>query len=97
MLINENKWRAARYGIHGKLIDFGKQEEVPYRDLCGELLDFVDDVLDELGSRHEVEYIRQILDHGTGADRQLAVFEQSNGDLIKVVDYIVEETKQGIY
>lgn len=97
VLINENKWRAARYGIHGKLIDFGKQEEVPYRDLCGELLDFVDDVLDDLGSRHEVEYIRQILDHGTGADRQLAVFEQTNGDLIKVVDYIVEETKQGIY
>ena len=97
VLINENKWRAARYGIHGKLIDFGKQEEVPYRDLCGELLDFVDDVLDDLGSRHEVEYIRQILDHGTGADRQLAVFEQTGGDLIKVVDYIVEETKQGIF
>jgi carboxylate-amine ligase len=96
VLINENKWRAARYGIQGKLIDFGKQEEVPYRDLCGELLDFVDDVLDDLGSRHEVEYIKQILDHGTGADRQLAVFEQTN-DLSKVVDYIVEETKFGIY
>ena len=97
VLINENKWRAARYGIQGKLIDFGKQEEVPYRVLCGELLDFVDDVLDELGSRHEVEYIKQILDHGTGADRQLAVFEQTGGDLKAVVDYIVEETKAGIY
>ena len=97
VLINENKWRAARYGIQGKLIDFGKQEEVPYRDLCGELLDFVDDVLDELGSRKEVEYIKEILDHGTGADRQLAVFEQTGGDLKAVVDYIVEETKFGIY
>jgi glutamate---cysteine ligase / carboxylate-amine ligase len=97
VLINENKWRAARYGIQGKLIDFGKQEEVPYRDLCGELLDFVDDVLDELGSRKEVEYIKEILDHGTGADRQLSVFEQTGGDFKKVVDYIVEETKQGIY
>lgn len=97
VLINENKWRAARYGIQGKLIDFGKQEEVPYRDLCGELLDFVDDVLDELGSRHEVEYIKQILDHGTGADRQLAVYEQTGGDLKAVVDYIVEETQAGIY
>jgi glutamate---cysteine ligase / carboxylate-amine ligase len=97
VLINENKWRAARYGIHGKLIDFGKQEEVPYRELCGELLDFVDDVLDDLGSRHEVAYIKQILDHGTGADRQLAVFEQTGGDLKAVVDYIVEETKAGIY
>ena len=97
VLINENKWRAARYGIQGKLIDFGKQEEVPYRNLCDELLDFVDDVLDELGSRHEVEYIRTILDNGTGADRQLAVFEQSGGDLKKVVDYIVEETKVGVF
>lgn len=97
VLINENKWRAARYGIQGKLIDFGKQEEVPYRELCGELLDFVDDVLDDLGSRREVEYIKQILDHGTGADRQLAVFEQTGGDLKAVVDYIVEETKAGIY
>jgi carboxylate-amine ligase len=97
VLINENKWRAARYGIHGKLIDFGKQAEVPYRELCGELLDFVDDVLDDLGSRHEVEYIKQILDHGTGADRQLSVFEQTGGDLKAVVDYIVEETKAGIY
>ncbi len=97
VLINENKWRAARYGIHGKLIDFGKQEEVPYRDLCGELLAFVDDVLDELGSRKEVEYIKKILEHGTGADRQLAIFEQTGGDLKAVVDYIVEETKFGIY
>ena len=97
VLINENKWRAARYGIQGKLIDFGKQIEVPYRELCTELLDFVDDVLDELGSRHEVEYIKEILDHGTGADRQLSVFEQTGGDLKAVVDYIVEETKAGIY
>ncbi|MEA5141487.1 carboxylate-amine ligase [Arcicella rigui] len=95
VLINENKWRAARYGISGKLIDFGKQEEVPYSDLCGELLDFVDDVLDELGSRNEVAYINEILKNGTGADRQLAVFEKTN-DLKSVVDFIVQETKFGI-
>jgi carboxylate-amine ligase len=95
MLINENKWRAARYGIHGKLIDFGKQEEVEYRILAGELLEFIDDVVDELGSRHEIEYIHKIMDMGTGADRQLAIFEQT-GDLHAVVDYIVSETKIGI-
>lgn len=95
MLINENKWRAARYGIHGKLIDFGKQEEVEYRILAGELLEFIDDVVDELGSRKEIEYIHQIMDMGTGADRQLAVFEQT-GDMNAVVDYIVSETKIGI-
>ncbi len=95
ILINENKWRAARYGIQGKLIDFGKQEEVPYRNLAMELIDFVDDVVDELGSRKEVEYIHQILEMGSGADRQLAVWERTR-DLTKVVDYIVEETQFGV-
>lgn len=95
MLINENKWRAARYGIHSKLIDFGKQEEVEYKILVHELLGFIDDVIDELGSRKEIEYIHQILEMGTGADRQLAVFEQT-GSLNAVVDYIVSETKIGL-
>lgn len=95
MLINENKWRAARYGISSKLIDFGKQEEVDYKILIHELLEFIDDVLDDLGSRKEIEYIHQILEMGTGADRQLAVFEET-GSLNAVVDYIVSETKIGI-
>ncbi|KAA6436934.1 carboxylate-amine ligase [Dyadobacter flavalbus] len=96
MLINENKWRAARYGIHGKLIDFGKQEEVEYSILVEELLEFIDDVVDELGSRHEISYIHEIMRMGTGADRQLAVFEQT-GNMSAVVDYIVSETKVGLY
>jgi carboxylate-amine ligase len=96
ILINENKWRAARYGIDAKLIDFGKQIEVPFKDLVEELLEFVDDVVDELESRKEVEYVHEILKMGTGANRQLAVFEQTN-DLNKVVDYIVSETRLGIY
>ena len=95
MLINENKWRAARYGIHSKLIDFGKQEEIEYKILIHELLEFIDDVVDELGSRKEIEYIHQILEMGTGADRQLAVFEET-GCLNAVVDYIVSETKIGL-
>jgi len=95
MLINENKWRAARYGIHGKLIDFGKQEEVEYNHLVGELLEFIEDVIDELGSRKEIDYIHQIMAMGTGADRQLAVFEQT-GSMNAVVDYIVAETKIGL-
>lgn len=90
-LINENKWRAARYGIQGKLIDFGKEEEVPFKDLLGELIDFVDDVLDELGSRAEVEGLFKVLETGTGADRQLAVFNETH-DLKKVVEYIIKET-----
>src|SRR5579862_3056658 len=79
-LIMENKWRAARYGLDGKMIDFGKQTEVDARKLIEEILEFVSDVADELGSQEEIGYIREILKHGTGADRQLRVFAQT-GDL----------------
>ncbi len=95
-LIMENKWRASRYGIDGKLIDFGKEVEVPFRELAGELLEFVDDVVDDLGSRQEVESIRWILEHGTGADRQLAAYAASGGDLRRLVDYICDETAVGL-
>lgn len=94
-LINENKWRAGRYGIDAKMIDFGKEKEVLTRDLMHEFVDFVDDVLDELGSRQEVEYIFKMLENGTGADRQINVFEKTN-DLIKVVDFITDETVKGL-
>ena len=94
-LIMENKWRAARYGLNGKLIDFGKQEEVPVRDLILEYLSFVDEAVDELGSRREIEYIYEILNRGSGADRQLRVYEETQ-DFNKVVDYIVAETQAGL-
>jgi glutamate---cysteine ligase / carboxylate-amine ligase len=91
----ENKWRAARYGLDGKLIDFGKQKEVPERDLIREYLEFIDDVVDELDSREELNYIHQILERGSGADRQLRLFQET-GDLKKVVDYIIDETEAGL-
>lgn len=94
-LLNENKWRAGRYGIDGHLIDFGKEEEVNTRVLIYELLDFVDDVLDDLGSRHRVAYIHQMLENGTGADRQLKVFEETK-DLKNVVDLIQTSFLKGI-
>lgn len=94
-LILENKWRACRYGLDGKLIDFGKQIEVDCRSLIYELLDFVDEVVDDLGIREEMNYIPTILQRGSGADRQLEIFEQSN-DLNQVVDYIIEETHHGL-
>ncbi len=94
-LIEENKWRAARYGIEGKLIDFGKETEVPMRDLTLELLEFVDDVLDELGSRSAVEYIHTILNEGTSAERQLRVHRET-GDLKAVVRHLVAETRGGV-
>ncbi len=91
-LIDENKWRAARYGLDGKLIDFGKRAEVPMRDLALELLEFVDDVVDELGSRTHVERVHTILRDGTSADRQLRVFRET-GDLRAVVQHVVRETR----
>jgi len=94
-LIEENKWRAARWGLEGKLIDFGKGAEVPMRELALELLEFVDDVVDELGSRKEVEYVHTVLTEGTSADRQLDVFRRTE-DLTAVVKHIVQETKAGI-
>jgi carboxylate-amine ligase len=94
-LIMENKWRASRYGLDGMLIDFGQETEVPERQLILEYLEFIDDMLDELDSRAEVEYVHEILRMGTGADRQLKVFEQT-GDLKKVVDYMAGETRAGL-
>ena len=86
-LINENKWRASRYGIDGKLIDFGKEKEIPTKDLILELLEFIDDVVDDLGSRHHIEKVHEIFAKGTGADRQLRVFNET-GSLVEVVKYI---------
>ncbi|MBS1537678.1 MAG: carboxylate-amine ligase [Bacteroidetes bacterium] len=94
-LIMENKWRAVRYGLDGKLIDFGKQREVPARTLVRELLEFVDDVVDELGSRKELEYIYEILEMGSGADRQIKVYEENNS-MRDVVEFIHKETTIGL-
>lgn len=94
-LINENKWRASRYGLDGYLIDFGKEEEVNTRALIYELLDFVDPVIPHLGSKHRIEYVHKILENGTGADRQLAVFEETK-DLAQVAKFISNSFLQGI-
>ena len=94
-LLMENKWRAARYGLDGMLIDFGRETEVPERELILEYLDFVDDVVDELECRKEVEYVQTMLDRGTGADRQLRIFNETN-DLRQVVQYMVAETEAGL-
>ena len=102
MHISENKWRAVRYGIHGELIDFGIEESVPFHFLMEELLELLDDVVDDLGSRQEVEYIRTILREGTSADRQLDVYRKHGGEangqeaLKAVVDNLVAETKEGL-
>ena len=93
-LINENKFRASRYGIEGNLIDFGKEREVPVRELIAELLNFVDDVVPHLGSRHFIDHVPEIFVNGTGADKQLQVYHQT-GNLLSVVDCIHDSFLEG--
>lgn len=94
-LIEENKWRAVRYGIDGKLIDFGKQEEIPTRELIHELLDFVGEAADIFGSQSELDRIRGILREGTSADKQIQVFNDRQ-DMKAVVDHLIEQTSLGL-
>lgn len=94
-LIKENKFRAARYGVEGKMIDFSITKEVETRILILELLEFVDDVVDELGSRDHINNVHDILKNGTGAAKQIEVFNKTN-DLKKVVDFITSEFTKGL-
>ncbi len=94
-LIEENKWRAVRYGLDGSLIDFGKMEQVPVRALIGELLDFCEETSEIFGSQHELERIRTILKEGTSADRQLKVFAKTQS-YEAVVDDLIEQSSIGL-
>src|SRR5882724_9470407 len=94
-LLDENRWRAARYGIDGKLIDFGKETEVEERSLLTELLEFVSTEVNDLGTQQEMAHIERIMREGTGADRQLAAYERTH-DMKAVVDQIVAETYEGL-
>jgi carboxylate-amine ligase len=95
--IEENKWRAARYGLDAQIIDFGKNRQFSMRESISELLDFVDDVLDDLNSRREIHYLRALLEdpRGTGADRQLAIYRETN-DANAVTDYLLQTAMEGI-
>ncbi len=102
-LIAENKWRAVRFGLDGKLVDYGKREAVPMRFLAKELLELIDDVVDELGSREEINYVHTILEQGTSSDRQLEVYRRCLADgasdeeaLKEVVDHLRAETMRGV-
>jgi carboxylate-amine ligase len=90
-LIDENRWRASRYGIDGRMIDFGREAEVDTRELLNELLDFVSTEVDELGSTGEMAHVEKILREGTGADRQLIAWGREH-NMHDVVDLICDET-----
>jgi glutamate---cysteine ligase / carboxylate-amine ligase len=99
-LLNENRWRAMRYGVKGTLFDFGRGELVPFRYLLEELLSLVEDDAKELGLQDWIEHARRIAVDGTSADRQSAAYAQAlaNGAtqheaLCAIVDHLVAETK----
>src|SRR5438874_13122442 len=94
-LIDENRWRASRYGLDGKLIDFGRKCEINERDLLHEMLEFIAPEVDELGNHIQIAHIEKIMREGTGADRQLAVWKQTH-EIKAVVDHIIGETYEGL-
>jgi len=96
--IEENKWRAMRYGLDADVIDFTQKRCISMRDSIRELLDFVEEVVDDLGSRQEMTHLRALVDdpRGTGADRQMTVYQESGGDFDKVQQFLIEQTMQGV-
>ncbi len=96
-LLDENKWRAMRYGLDATIVDFAKNRSVSMRDSIHELLDFVDDVIDDVGTRDEMDYIRRLLadPRGTGADRQIAIYQQT-GSVDAVIRFLMQQTMQDI-
>ena len=96
-MIEENKWRAARYGLDAEFVDFVQHRTLPMRDSIHELLDFVDDVVDDLGGRRDLNYLRSLLQSplGTGADRQIAIYKET-GSSLAVTRHLMEQTMKGL-
>jgi carboxylate-amine ligase len=86
-----------RSGLDAEVIDFVQGRRLSMRQALGELLDFVDDVVDDLGSRGDINYLRDLLEdpRGTGADRQIAVYKQT-GSSDAVLRFLMQQTMQGI-
>lgn len=96
-LIEENKWKAIRYGLDAEVVDFTQNRRLSMREALHELFDFVDDVLDDLNTRQEMHFLRTLVDspHGTGADRQLAIYQET-GNMQAVVEYLLQQSRTGI-
>src|SRR5437764_1129232 len=94
-LIDENRWRASRYGLEGKMIDFGRKCEVDERELLHEMLAFIASEVDELGNHAELGNIVKIMRRSNGEDQQLMVWERTH-EIKAVVDHIIGETYEGL-
>jgi carboxylate-amine ligase len=104
LLINENRWRAQRYGTNEGLVDFGIGRVVPYAELLEELLAMLREDAERLDCVAEIEHARDILKRGTSAHRQIEIFETVSGGeedrhpeaLRAVVDWLIEEFTTGL-
>src|SRR6516162_46505 len=103
MLIDENRWRAQRYGFDQGLVDFGRGAIFPYAELLDEMLALVEPDAQHFGCLGEITHTRAILARGTSAHRQLAVFARALADgashpeaLVAVVDWLIAETERGL-
>ncbi len=94
ILVAENKWRAVRYGLEGRLIDWGVEESLPAADLIRELVERVEPYAHRLNSIDALLHVHTILARGTSAEQQLATWKASNHDLRAVVDMVVAETEK---
>jgi carboxylate-amine ligase len=94
LLIAENKWRAVRYGLDGKLLDFGIEEALPAPDLIRELIERVEYLCPKLNIEDELAHIHTILERGSSAHQQLAVWRESGEEPKAVVDHILAETEK---
>jgi carboxylate-amine ligase len=101
-LINENRWRAQRYGVQEGLFDFGKGEIVPIDDLIDELIELVREDAEHFNCLAEIKRARTIVRDGTSADRQtneyralLKAGKSEKAALRQVVDSLMRETLIG--
>ncbi|WMS41312.1 carboxylate-amine ligase [Acuticoccus sp. MNP-M23] len=99
LLVQENKWRAQRYGVEAELGDFGIRKKVPFADLVEEMIELLGDCAEAVGCRAEVENARQIVARGTSADHQLKIYntaleagESDREAQVKIVDWLVEQS-----
>ena len=102
-LIEENMWRAQRYGVEGSLIDFGRGELVPFADLVEEVIEMLAQDAVEFDVVDQLRHMRTIVRDGTSAHRQLAAYRAAIEDgavekeaLEAVVDHLVVDTMHGI-
>jgi glutamate---cysteine ligase / carboxylate-amine ligase len=90
-LINENKWRAARDGLNGKLIDLERDEERPAHEAVRALVERADAAAARLGCREELSEVERLVERGTGADEQRQVYEETSS-LLAVAQWLAEQT-----